>query len=182
MEETLKNLTIGQLLDQSAARFPDSDAVVYVDRDLRMTYRQLGEVVDRLDRGLMALGVMDADGYLSITGRHKDMIIRGGENIYPREIEEFLYGIEGIVDVQVAGVPSKKYGEEVGAFVIKKAGSDLTPEDIRDYCRGKISRFKIPKHVAFVDSYPMTASGKVQKYKLQELSVSLFPGEDRIGA
>ncbi len=126
------------------------------------------------------LGVMDADGYLSITGRHKDMIIRGGENVYPREIEEFLYGIEGIVDVQVAGVPSKKYGEEVGAFVIKKAGSDLTAEDIRDYCRGRISRFKIPKHIAFVDAYPMTASGKIQKYKLQELSVSLFPGEDRI--
>ena len=126
------------------------------------------------------LGVMDADGYLAITGRHKDMIIRGGENIYPREIEEFLYGLEGIVDVQVVGVPSKKYGEEVGAFVIKKSGVDLTPDDIRDFCRGQISRYKIPKHVAFVEGYPMTASGKIQKYKLQELSVELFPGPDRI--
>ncbi len=126
------------------------------------------------------LGVMDADGYLAITGRHKDMIIRGGENIYPREIEEFLYGLEGIVDVQVVGVPSKKYGEEVGAFVIKKSGVDLTPDDIRDFCRGQISRYKIPKHVAFVEDYPMTASGKIQKYKLQELSVELFPGPDRI--
>ncbi len=126
------------------------------------------------------LGVMDEEGYLSITGRHKDMIIRGGENIYPREIEEFLYGLDGIVDVQVAGVPSRKYGEEVGAFVIKKAGLDITAEDIRDYCRGRISRHKIPKHIAFVDSYPMTASGKVQKYKLQELSVELFPGPDRM--
>jgi fatty-acyl-CoA synthase len=126
------------------------------------------------------LGVIDADGYLSITGRHKDMIIRGGENVYPREVEEFLFGLEGIADVQVAGVPSKKYGEEVGAFVIKKAGSDLTAEDIRDFCRGRISRYKIPKHIAFVDSYPMTASGKVQKYKLQALSVELFPGPDRI--
>ena len=126
------------------------------------------------------LGVMDEDGYLAITGRYKDMIIRGGENIYPREIEEFLYAMEGIVDIQVAGVPSKKYGEEVGAFVIKKAVSDITAEDIRDYCRGRISRYKIPKHVAFVDSYPMTASGKVQKYKLQEMSVELFPGPDRI--
>jgi fatty-acyl-CoA synthase len=126
------------------------------------------------------LGVMDENGNLSITGRHKDMIIRGGENIYPREIEEFLYQLEGVVDVQVVGVPSKKYGEEVGAFVIKKSDSDLTGQDIRDFCRGRISRYKIPKHVAFVDAYPMTASGKIQKYKLQELSVDTFPGPDRI--
>jgi fatty-acyl-CoA synthase len=126
------------------------------------------------------LGVLDADGYLAITGRYKDMIIRGGENIYPREIEEFLYQLEGVVDVQVVGVPSKKYGEEVGAFVIKKSDSDLTEQDIRDFCRGRISRYKIPKHVAFVDGYPMTASGKIQKYKLQELSVETFPGPDRI--
>jgi fatty-acyl-CoA synthase len=126
------------------------------------------------------LGVLDADGYLAITGRHKDMIIRGGENIYPREIEEFLYHMEAVADVQVVGVPSKKYGEEVGAFIIKKKDADLTAEDVRDYCRGRISRFKIPKHIAFVEAYPMTASGKVQKYKLQELSVKVFPGTDRI--
>jgi fatty-acyl-CoA synthase len=126
------------------------------------------------------LGVMDADGYLAITGRHKDMIIRGGENIYPREIEEFLFRMEGIVDVQVVGVPSRKYGEEVGAFVIKKKDVDLSAEDIRYFCRGQISRHKIPKHIAFVEGYPMTASGKVQKYKLQEQSVSLFPGDDRM--
>ena len=126
------------------------------------------------------LGVVDESGYLSITGRHKDMIIRGGENIYPREIEEYLFRMEGVVDVQVVGVPSKKYGEEVGAFIVKKDDSDLMPEDVRDYCRGRISRFKIPKHVAFVDDYPMTASGKIQKYKLQEMSVEMFPGEDRI--
>ncbi|MDL2321287.1 AMP-binding protein [Desulfosarcina sp. OttesenSCG-928-B08] len=121
------------------------------------------------------LGVMDEDGYLSITGRQKDMIIRGGENIYPREIEEFLFRMEGISDVQVVGVPSQKYGEEVGAFVILKEGSDLQPEDIRDFCRGQIARYKIPKYVAFVDSFPLTASGKVQKYKLQEQSLTLFP-------
>jgi len=126
------------------------------------------------------LGVMDADGYLAITGRHKDMIIRGGENIYPREIEEYLYRLEGIADVQVVGVPSRKYGEEVGAFIIKKKGTDLGPEDIQDFCRGQISRYKVPQHIAFVESFPMTASGKVQKYKLQELSVALFPGPDRM--
>jgi fatty-acyl-CoA synthase len=125
------------------------------------------------------LGVIDSDGYLAITGRYKDMIIRGGENIYPREIEEFLYQLEGVADVQVVGVPSIKYGEEVGAFVIKKSDADLNQEDVRDFCRGRISRFKIPKHVAFVDAYPMTASGKIQKYKLQEMSVDIFPGPDR---
>ncbi|AMK09710.1 MAG: AMP-binding protein [Pseudodesulfovibrio sp.] len=121
------------------------------------------------------LGVMDEDGYLTITGRLKDMIIRGGENIYPREIEEFLYSMEGILDVQVAGVPSKKFGEECGAFIIKKKDADLLPEDVIDYCRGKIARYKIPKYVTFVDAYPMTASGKIQKYKLRELAAELWP-------
>jgi fatty-acyl-CoA synthase len=121
------------------------------------------------------LGVMDEDGYLSITGRLKDMIIRGGENVYPREIEEFLYRMEGIKDVQVVGVPSRKYGEEVGAFVILKEGFDYAVEDIRDFCRGQISRYKIPKYVAFLDEYPMTASGKIQKFKLRELAGQYFP-------
>jgi fatty-acyl-CoA synthase len=121
------------------------------------------------------LGVMDENGYLSITGRHKDMIIRGGENIYPREIEEFLFQMAGIADVQVAGVPSPKYGEEVGAFVKLKEGFSLAAEDVRDFCRGKISHYKIPRYVAFVEDYPMTASGKVQKYKLRDMSVALFP-------
>ncbi|BBO92211.1 AMP-binding protein [Desulfosarcina ovata] len=124
------------------------------------------------------LGVVDEDGYLAITGRHKDMIIRGGENIYPREIEEFLYRMDGISDIQVVGIPSKKYGEEVGAFVIRKAGADITGEDVKDFCRGQIARYKIPKYVAFVDGFPMTASGKVQKYKLQERSVEYFPEAD----
>ena len=125
------------------------------------------------------LGVMDAEGYLAITGRLKDMIIRGGENIYPREIEEFLFTLEGVADVQVVGVPSRKYGEEVGAFIKLKPGASLAPEDVTDFCRGRISRYKIPKHVAFVGTYPMTASGKIQKYKLVELSRNLFPQEDR---
>ena len=121
------------------------------------------------------LGVMDDDGYLAITGRYKDMIIRGGENIYPREIEEFLYTMDAVLDVQVVGIPSRKYGEEVGAFIILKEGNDCLPEDIKDFCRGQISRYKIPKYVAFIDEFPMTASGKIQKYKLQEQSADLFP-------
>jgi len=124
------------------------------------------------------LGVLDADGYLSITGRLKDMIIRGGENIYPREIEEYLFKMEGVADVQVVGVPSRKYGEEVGAFIKLKQGASVTEADVKDFCRGRISRYKIPRHVGFVAGYPMTASGKIQKYKLVELSKKLFPEEE----
>jgi fatty-acyl-CoA synthase len=121
------------------------------------------------------LGVMDEQGNLSITGRHKDMIIRGGENIYPREIEEFLIRMDGIRDVQVAAVPSEKYGEEVGAFIIPRDGADLEPSDVIDFCRGRISRFKIPRYVHFMTQYPMTASGKIQKYKLTKMSDQIWP-------
>jgi fatty-acyl-CoA synthase len=109
----------------------------------------------------------------------KDMIIRGGENIYPREIEEYLFKLEGIADVQVVGVPHRKYGEEVGAFIKLKLGVSVTEEDVKDFCRGRISRYKIPRHVAFVDTYPMTASGKIQKYKLVELSKTMFAEEGK---
>ncbi len=120
------------------------------------------------------LGTMDKNGYFKITGRIKDMIIRGGENVYPREIEEFLLTMPGVKDVQVAGIASPKYGEEVGAFVVLKDGAKMQEEDIRDFCRGKISRFKVPKYVFFMDSYPMTASGKIQKYKLREKGLEIL--------
>ena len=119
------------------------------------------------------LGIKDEQGFYKITGRIKDMIIRGGENIYPREIEEFLYQMPGVKDVQVAAVPSKKYGEEVGAFIILDEGAEMTPEDVREFCRGKIARYKIPKYVFFVDGFPLTGSGKIQKFKLKELSLKL---------
>jgi fatty-acyl-CoA synthase len=115
------------------------------------------------------LGVKDKDGNFRVTGRIKDMIIRGGENVYPKEIEDFLYTMPGVKDVQVVGVASKKYGEEVGAFIILHEGAAVTEEDVRDFCRGQISRFKIPKYVFFTDSYPLTPSGKIQKYLLREL-------------
>lgn len=120
------------------------------------------------------LGTMDAQGYFKITGRIKDTIIRGGENISPREIEEYLLRMEGIRDIQVAGIASPKFGEEVGAFVIPKDGATITEEDIRDFCRGTIANFKVPKYVFFVNSYPMTASGKIQKYKLREMGLVLL--------
>ncbi len=121
------------------------------------------------------LGTMDDEGNVVVTGRIKDMIIRGGENIYPREIEEYLLGMDGVQDVQVVGVPSYKYGEEVGAFIITKEGHEVLPEDIRDYCRGKISWFKVPRYIKIVDSFPLTGSGKIQKFKLREISAELWP-------
>lgn len=120
------------------------------------------------------LAVMDKNGYCRITGRLKDMIIRGGENIYPREIEEFLYTHPKILDAQIVGVPDGKYGEEVMAWIILKEEESATEDEIKEYCKGKISRFKIPQFVFFTDSYPMTASGKIQKYKLKEQSINLL--------
>jgi fatty-acyl-CoA synthase len=115
------------------------------------------------------LGVKDAQGFFKVTGRIKDMIIRGGENVYPKEIEDFLYTMPGIKDVQVVGIASKKYGEEVGAFIILHPDAAINEEDVRDFCRGQISRFKIPRYVFFVDSFPLTSSGKIQKYVLREI-------------
>ena len=123
------------------------------------------------------LGVKDEDGNFRITGRIKDMIIRGGENIYPREIEEFLYKMEGIKDVQVAGIPSKRYGEAVGAFIILHEGVEMTDIDVREFCNGQIARFKIPKYIFFVKEFPMTGSGKIQKFKLKELGLELCAKE-----
>ncbi len=120
------------------------------------------------------LAVKTEDGFYRITGRIKDMIIRGGENIYPREIENFIYNIPEVEAVEVAGVPSKKYGEQVGAFIKLKADQELTEEAIQEFCRGKIARYKIPQFIFFVDEFPMTASGKIQKYKLRELSLELL--------
>ena len=120
------------------------------------------------------LGVKTPEGNFKITGRIKDMIIRGGENIYPREIEEFLYQMPQIKDVQVAAVPSRKYGEEVGAFIILKEGETLEEADVKDFCKGKISRHKIPKYVFFIKEFPLTGSGKIQKYKLKDLGLELL--------
>lgn len=120
------------------------------------------------------LAVKNENGFYRITGRLKDMIIRGGENIYPREIENFLYQIPQIEAVEVAAVPSPKFGEQVGAFVKLKKDQKLTEEEITDFCRGKIARYKIPKYVFFIDEFPMTASGKIQKFKLTAMSHELL--------
>ncbi len=114
------------------------------------------------------LAVMDDDGYVNITGRIKDLIIRGGENVSPREIEEFLYTHPDIADVQVVGVPDARYGEEVCAFVQMRSGAPFDAEAIREFCRGTIAHFKVPRYVLDTDEFPMTVTGKIQKYLLRE--------------
>jgi fatty-acyl-CoA synthase len=118
------------------------------------------------------LAVMDEAGYLNIVGRIKDLVIRGGENVYPREVEEFLYRHEAIEDVQVVGVPDARYGEELCAWVKLRPGAELSAEQVREFCQGQIAHYKIPRYVRFTDAFPMTVTGKVQKFKMRETSVT----------
>jgi fatty-acyl-CoA synthase len=117
------------------------------------------------------LAVMADDGYVKIVGRIKDMIIRGGENVYPREIEEYLHGHPDVADVQVIGVPDERYGEEIMAWVVPREGADLEPEALREHCRGRIAHYKVPRYVRITDGFPMTVTGKVQKYRLREQAI-----------
>ena len=117
------------------------------------------------------LAVMDVDGYVNITGRIKDLIIRGGENISPREIEEFLYGHPDIIDVQVVGVPDEKFGEEVCAFIQARDGASVDTDAVREFCRGKIAHYKVPRYVLSIEDFPMTVTGKIQKYLLRDAAV-----------
>jgi len=117
------------------------------------------------------LATMDGEGYVRVVGRIKDMIIRGGENVYPREIEEFLYTHPEIADVQVIGVPDERYGEELMAWVVQRPGASLSEDAVKDFCRGKIAHYKIPRYVKFVDAFPMTVTGKVQKYKMRDAAI-----------
>jgi fatty-acyl-CoA synthase len=118
------------------------------------------------------LAVMDDDGYLNITGRIKDMIIRGGENIYPREVEEFLHGHPDIADVQVIGVPDARYGEELMAWIVLREGATCTEADLRAYCQNRLAHFKHPRYWRFVDGFPMTVTGKVQKFRMREHAIT----------
>jgi len=133
---------------------------------------QTAEAIDRA--GWMHTGdlaTMDDEGYVNIVGRSKDMVIRGGENVYPREVEEFLYGHPDIADVQVVGVPDARYGEELCAFVVPREGATIDPDAIRDFCRERIAHYKVPRHVIAVDEFPMTVTGKIQKYRLRETAI-----------
>jgi fatty-acyl-CoA synthase len=131
-----------------------------------------GEVIDAgrwMHTGDLA--TMDDDGYVKVVGRIKDMVIRGGENIYPREIEEFLYSHPSVADVQVIGVPDERYGEELMAWVIARPGASLSEDELKQFCQGKIAHYKVPRYVKFVDSFPMTVTGKVQKFRMRETAI-----------
>src|SRR3954463_13610598 len=117
------------------------------------------------------LATMDDEGYVKIVGRSKDLIIRGGENVYPREIEEYLHPHPDVADVQVVGVPDPRYGEESAAFVIAREGAAIEPEALREFCRGRIAHYKVPRYVSVVEEFPMTVTGKVQKFKLRDAAI-----------
>jgi fatty-acyl-CoA synthase len=122
---------------------------------------------------------MDAEGYLRITGRLKEMIIRGGENIYPREIEDLIFTHPKVAEVAVFGIPDEYFGEEIMAWVELHEGENATKEEIRDFCKDKIAHFKIPKHIWFVDEFPMTVTGKLQKFRMREIAVERMRKEHR---
>ena len=117
------------------------------------------------------LATMDEEGYVRITGRIKDMIIRGGENVYPREIEEYLYTHPDVTDVSVIGVPDERFGEAIMAWVQLRPGAALSEADLQEFCRGRIAHYKVPRYVKFVDEFPMTVTGKIQKFKMREVAV-----------
>lgn len=117
------------------------------------------------------LGTLDEDGWLRITGRVKDMVIRGGENVYPLEIEEFLYRLPKILVVQVFGVPDEKFGEEIAAWIRLQDGETATEEEIREDCKGNIAHYKIPRYIRFVDEFPMTVTGKIQKFEMRNAMI-----------
>jgi fatty-acyl-CoA synthase len=125
---------------------------------------------------------MDAEGYVNIVGRIKDMVIRGGENVYPREVEEFLFSHPDVLDAQVIGVPDERYGEELMAWVRLRAGApELTAEALREFCDGKLAHYKIPRYVHVVDEFPMTVTGKIRKVEMRETSIELL-GLDEVAA
>jgi len=179
--------TVGKVLPQVEVRLVDPET------DLEVSHGQQGELQTRSSMVMQGyynmpdatadaidadgwlhtgdLATVDADGYYKITGRLKDMIIRGGENIYPREIEEFLYTHPQIDDVQVIGVPDQRFGEEVMAWVRLKPDADATEDSIRDFCRGRIAHYKVPRYVKLTDEFPMTVTGKVQKFIMREQSI-----------
>jgi fatty-acyl-CoA synthase len=117
------------------------------------------------------LATMDDEGYVNIVGRSKDMVIRGGENVYPREVEEFLYSHPSIADVQVIGVPDTRYGEELMAWIVAREGASIDVEAVREFCQGRIAHYKIPRYVKTVDAFPMTVTGKVQKFKMRDQAI-----------
>jgi fatty-acyl-CoA synthase len=190
LDDTLENrcTTVGQVMPATEIKIVDPASGRCVPRGEPGEFQARGYCVMRgywndLERTAEAidparwmhtgdLATMDEQGYVRVVGRIKDMIIRGGENVYPREIEEFLYGHPDIADVQVIGVPDERYGEQLMAWIIPRPGATgLTEESVREFCRGSIAHFKVPAYVKFVDAFPMTVTGKVQKFRMREIAI-----------
>ncbi len=189
VDDTLEHrcATVGQVMPHTEIKITDVEGGRIVPRGEAGEFCARGYLVmrgywndqERTDEAIDSAGwmhsgdlaTMDEDGYVRIVGRIKDMVIRGGENVYPREIEEFLYTHPEIADVQVIGVPDERYGEELMAWVLLRSGAALSEEDVREFCRGQIAHFKIPRYVKFVDAFPMTVTGKVQKFKMREQAI-----------
>jgi fatty-acyl-CoA synthase len=189
IDDTLENRcsTVGQVMPHAEIKIIDPGTGATVPRDEPGEFLARGYMVMRgywndpertteaIDSARWMhtgdLATMDDQGYVRIVGRIKDMIIRGGENIYPREIEEFLYTHPEIADVQVIGVPDERYGEELMAWVVLRPGATVTADDMKEYCRGQIAHFKVPRYIRFADSFPMTVTGKVQKYKMRQTAI-----------
>jgi fatty-acyl-CoA synthase len=188
-DDTLENRcgTVGQVMPHTEIKIADPGMGRTVERGQPGEFRARGYMVMRgywndpertaesIDEQRWMhtgdLATMDKDGHVRVVGRIKDMVIRGGENIYPREIEEFLYTHPQIADVQVIGVPDERYGEELMAWIVPRQSTGLDAEQVREFCRGKIARYKIPRYIKFVDAYPMTVTGKVQKFKMREVAI-----------
>jgi fatty-acyl-CoA synthase len=179
--------TVGQVMPHTEIKIIDPEAGRVVPRGepgefcargylvMRGYWNEPERTAEAIDAGNWMhsgdLATMDEDGYVKIVGRIKDMVIRGGENIYPREIEEFLYTHPAVADVQVIGVPDERYGEELMAWVILRPGASATEEEVREFCAGRIAHYKIPRYVKFVSEFPMTVTGKVQKFKMRESAI-----------
>jgi fatty-acyl-CoA synthase len=188
-DDTLENRcsTVGQVMPHTEIKIVDPDTGLAVPRGQPGEFLARGYVVMRgywnepertaeaIDSARWMhsgdLATMDEGGYVRVVGRIKDMILRGGENVYPREIEEFLYSHPQIADVQVIGVPDERYGEQIMAWVVARGGAELTEDEIKDFCRGQIAHFKVPRYVKFVSEFPMTVTGKVQKFKMREAAI-----------
>jgi fatty-acyl-CoA synthase len=188
-DDTLENRcgTVGQVMPHTEIKIVDPDTGRTVARGepgeflargyavMRGYWNEPERTADAIDEQRWMhtgdLATMDDQGYVRVVGRIKDMVIRGGENVYPREIEEFLYTHPQVADVQVIGVPDERYGEELMAWIVLRPGAECDEEEIREFCRGQIAHYKIPRYVKFVDSFPMTVTGKVQKFKMRETAV-----------